>query len=165
MALERTYTIPLRKEWLKAPKYRRAKRAINAVKTFLARHMKSEDVRLGPALNEEVWKHGIKNPPGRIRVNVLKDDEGLVRAELFGAPMTLPKAPEAEKEKKAPVKEEKAEKVTGKKEEKKAPVKKKTETKKKEVKEEKPAEPVKEEKKASEEKKLPEPPQHPVMSE
>ena len=65
MATERTYTIPLRKEWLKSPKYRRAKKAISAVKQFLIKHMKSEDVRLGKYINEEIWKHGIKNPPGK----------------------------------------------------------------------------------------------------
>ena len=56
MALERTYTIPLRREWLKAPRYKRAKRAIAAVRTFLERHMKSEDIRIGTHLNLEIWK-------------------------------------------------------------------------------------------------------------
>ena len=91
-ALERTYTIPLRREWLKAPKYKRAKRAVSAIRTFLCRHMKVEkhtatkNVKLGPQLNLELWKHGIKNPPSRVKVNVSKDDKGVVRAELFGAP-------------------------------------------------------------------------------
>src|SRR3989344_9249664 len=85
MTLERTYVIPLRRQWLKAPRYRRAKRAINAIKTFLIRHMKSEDVRIGTSVNLEVWKHGMKNPPSRVKVNVTKDDKGVVIAELFGA--------------------------------------------------------------------------------
>lgn len=91
-ALERTYTIPLRREWLKAPKYKRAKRAVSAIRSFLCRHMKVEkhtatkNVKLGPQLNLELWKHGIKNPPPRVKVNVSKDDKGVVRAELFGAP-------------------------------------------------------------------------------
>ncbi|MBI4017031.1 MAG: 50S ribosomal protein L31e [Candidatus Aenigmarchaeota archaeon] len=87
MALERTLTIPLRKEWLNAPKYRRAKRAVAAVFDFLGRHMKSSDVKLGRYLNLEIWKHGINNPPSRVRVTAKKDDKGAVFAELFDAPI------------------------------------------------------------------------------
>ena len=47
--------------------------------------MKSEDVRIGTSVNLEVWKHGMKNPPSRVKVNVTKDDKGVVTAELFGA--------------------------------------------------------------------------------
>ena len=90
--LERIYIIPLRREYMKAPKYKRAKRAVAAVRNFLCRHMKVEkhlatkQLKLGPQLNLEIWKHGIKNPPCRVKVNVSKDDEGTVRCELFGAP-------------------------------------------------------------------------------
>ncbi len=107
MVLERTYTIPLRKGWLKAPRYRRAKKAVNTVKEFLIRHMKSEDVRLGTHLNLEIWKHGMQNPPSRVKVNVSKDDKDVVRAELFGA-----KIERKVKEKKSIVKKV-IEKVTG----------------------------------------------------
>ncbi len=82
--LERTYVIPLRKEYLKVPRWQRTKKAVKAVKQFLQRHMKTEQVKLGKHLNEELWKHGLKNPPHHIKVTVLKDEEGLVRAELFG---------------------------------------------------------------------------------
>ncbi|MBW2969781.1 60S ribosomal protein L31 [Candidatus Woesearchaeota archaeon] len=112
--MERTYVVPLRKGWLKAPKYRRAKKAVNTLKEFLVRHMKSEDVRLGRYLNMELWKHGMKNPPSKIKVNVSKDDKNVVKAELFGAPVEEVKKPE---EKKGIVKKI-AEKVSGKKEEK-----------------------------------------------
>lgn len=86
MATERTYIIPLRREWLKSVKYKRAKKAVRAIKEFLQRHMKTDmaNVKLGTHLNIELWKHGIKNPPSRIKVNVTKDDKGMVRAELFG---------------------------------------------------------------------------------
>ncbi len=87
--IERTYTIPLRKEWLKSVRYKRAKKAVRAVREFLARHMKSDDenIRLGKYINLELWKHGIQNPPSRIKINVTKDDKGIVKAELFGAPV------------------------------------------------------------------------------
>jgi len=118
MALERTYIIPLRRGWLKAPRYRRAKKAINTIKEFLVRHMKSEDVRLMPELNLEVWKHGMRNPPSRIKVNVVKDDKGVVKAQLFGSPMVQ----EIKEEKKSMIKKL-AEKVTGKTEAPKAEIK------------------------------------------
>ncbi|MBI4140505.1 50S ribosomal protein L31e [Candidatus Woesearchaeota archaeon] len=99
-AIERTYTIPLRKEWLKAQKYKRAKKAIAGLRKFLQRHMKSENVLLGTHLNLEIWKHGIRNPPSRVKVNVTKDDKGVVKAELFGIKIDEPKKEEAKKEEK-----------------------------------------------------------------
>lgn len=84
MVLERTYIIPLRREWLKVPRYKRAKKASTAVREFLAKHMKSDNVKIGNGLNMELWKHGIKNPPHKIKVSVIKEDDGTVKAELFG---------------------------------------------------------------------------------
>jgi len=112
--LERIYTIPLRKEWLKVQRYKRAKKAVKGVLLFLERHMKSEDVRLGRFLNLELWKHGIRNPPSRVKVTVSKDDKGIVRAELFGAPVEkkevkLEKKTEAKQEK--PVEQKSVKKV------------------------------------------------------
>ncbi|MBU0615859.1 MAG: 60S ribosomal protein L31 [Nanoarchaeota archaeon] len=93
--LERTYNVPLRKEWLKSPRYKRAKKAMTALKQFLAKHTKSENVKIGKYANLEIWKHGIKNPPHHIKVDVVKDKEGVVTAELVGAPKE--KAPEPKK--------------------------------------------------------------------
>ena len=69
--------------------------------------MKSEDVRLSKELNEEMWKHGIKNPPHHVKVTVMKDDKGVVRAELFGA--EKPASKKEKKERKAAKKEAKKE--------------------------------------------------------
>ena len=112
--LERVYNIPLRREWLKKPDYKRAKKAVSAVREFLSRHMKSDNIKLGKHLNEDIWKRGIKNPPHHIKVTAVKYDEGLVRAELVGFPIEEPK-----KEKKGKLAALK-EKVTGKKKEEKA---------------------------------------------
>ncbi len=89
--IERTYVIPLRSEWLKIPKYKRAKKAVNSVKSFLVKHMKveEENIKLGIALNLELWKHGIKNPPHKIKVNVQKDDKGVLKVQLFGVPFEV----------------------------------------------------------------------------
>jgi large subunit ribosomal protein L31e len=85
MVDERQYVIPLRKEWLKVPKYKRAKKAGKAIKEFLARHFRVEmkDVRVGRWLNEEIWARGIKKPPHKIKIKASKDDKGLVWAELL----------------------------------------------------------------------------------
>jgi large subunit ribosomal protein L31e len=82
--LKRTYNIPLRKEYLKVPLYKRAKKAVTAIRQFLMKHMKSQDVRLGQNLNLKVWERGIKHPPHHVQVNVTKDKEGIVHAELVG---------------------------------------------------------------------------------
>lgn len=121
-ALERTYNIPLRKEYLKVPRWKRTKRAVSALRKFLQRHLKSEQVKIGPYLNEALWQHGIKNPPHHVKVTALKDEKGIVRAELFGHQIQAPK-----EEKKPSKLEEVAKKVglkTEKKEEKKPAEKK-----------------------------------------
>lgn len=99
MAVERTYVVPLRRGFLKSPRYKRAKKAVRVLREFLVRHMKSEDVRILSELNVAVWGHGIKNPPSRVKINVKKDDKGVVTAQLFGVPFETPKV-----EKKAPAK-------------------------------------------------------------
>ena len=114
--LERTYIIPLRREWLKAQKYKRAKKAVRGVKDFLMRHMKVdlEMVKLGTKLNEEIWKHGMKNPPSRVKVNVVKDDKNLVTAELFGFEMPKKKEEKKKKEERTGIAAKLADKIIGK---------------------------------------------------
>ena len=132
MIIERTYNIPLRKEWLKTPKYKRAKKAIIAIKEFLSKHMHQEDqskIKLGEHINLEVWENGIKNPPHHIKINVKKIEDGTVYAELFGYELKIPG--EEEKKKEAKKKEAKTEKKEAeKKEEKQAEAEEKTEKKK-----------------------------------
>jgi len=86
--IEREYIIPLRAEWLKAPKHKRAKKAVRAIREFLSKHMKVEmkDIKVGKWLNNELWRRGIKKPAAKIKVKVIKDEKGIVRAELFELP-------------------------------------------------------------------------------
>lgn len=108
--LERTYNVPLRREYLKAPKYKRTKKAVSALRQFLARHMKTDlsKIKIMNSANLELWKHGIKNPPHHVKVMVTKDSEGMVRAELFGV-----KKEGSEEEKKKRVKKSAEKKETG----------------------------------------------------
>ncbi len=106
IVLERTYTIPLRKEFLKAPKYKRAKKAVTAVRKFLSRHMKSDSIKLGKNLNSLIWAKGIRNPPHHITVSTVREETGIVRAELVGKPIYE----EPKEEKKKPAAKSEAEK-------------------------------------------------------
>lgn len=116
--LERTYTIPLRKETLKVPPFRKANKAVKTIKEFISKHMKSQNVALGKYLNLNIWHHGAKNPPHHVKVNVAKDDKGKVIAELFGAQKEEPKIEEKKKELKKEEKEVKEAEFTEKPEEK-----------------------------------------------
>ncbi|MBI4438348.1 60S ribosomal protein L31 [Candidatus Woesearchaeota archaeon] len=99
--MERIYNIPLRREFLKVPRYKRAKKAVSAVRSFLLRHMKATRVVIGSYLNSKLWERGIKNPPHHVKVNAVRDDKGVVIAELVGAPKKVAEKPEQKKEKKA----------------------------------------------------------------
>ena len=148
VVVEREYNVPLRREFNKVPRWKKTQKASKGLRNFLVKHMKPEgmektNVKIGKYLNEELWKHGIKNPPHHVKIIAKKDDKGIVRAELVGAPVektTKDKMIEGQKEDKKP-KEEKKNKE--KKPEVKETVKEKTkETPAKE--EKKPAEEVKE---------------------
>lgn len=100
IVIEREYNVPLRKEWLKAPNWNRTKKAVKALKEFLQKHMKSENVKLGIHLNEHMWNHGLKNPPHHVKVHVTKDAEGNVFAEIPGIKKAEPKKEEKKAEQK-----------------------------------------------------------------
>ena len=126
----RTYTIPLRKEFLKAARWRRSKKAVSVVRSFVIQHTKSEEVKVGRWLNETIWKRGSKNPPSRVRVDVKKEENYSI-VELSELPRKANKT-ETKIEDKIPEKEE--EKKETKPKVKKTPVKNpvvKKETKKK----------------------------------
>ncbi len=81
--VEREYVIPLRAEWSKVPSYKRANKAVKAIKKFLVRHMKIRDrdlrkIKIDKYLNEEVWHRGIKSPPVRIKVRARMDGENVI---------------------------------------------------------------------------------------
>ncbi|RME77416.1 50S ribosomal protein L31e [Candidatus Woesearchaeota archaeon] len=93
---QRTYVIPLRREFLKVPRYQRSKKAITAIREFLVKHLKTDKVLLGPKLNETVWKDGIKSPPHKVKVTASIVD-GVAKVELFGHeyPKAIEKATKA----------------------------------------------------------------------
>jgi large subunit ribosomal protein L31e len=86
VVLERIYNVPLRREWLKVPKYKRAKKAVTALKQFIEKHMKSEDIKVGRFANLLIWQNGIKNPPHHIKIVAKKFAKGQVQVELETVP-------------------------------------------------------------------------------
>ena len=96
MAEEKIFIIPLRKEWNKVAKYKRAKKAVSAVKSFIARHMKKEDVHVGKGLNELLWSCGSKHPPPKVKVKAIIE-ENHVLVELVDVPFIFMKKEEDKK--------------------------------------------------------------------
>jgi large subunit ribosomal protein L31e len=81
---ERIITINLRRNSLKVSRNQKAKRAINTVRKSLKRHMKSDDIEIGSSINEIIWKGGSQKIPPKIKLKVVKKDDGKVIAELWG---------------------------------------------------------------------------------
>lgn len=92
---ERIYTVPLQRALVRPPK-KRAPRAMQLLKLFVARHMKmpvtitEEDEELPhliitPKVNEKIWSRGIEKPPRKIRVRVTKDKNDDVTVYLAEA--------------------------------------------------------------------------------
>jgi len=124
--LERIYTINLGKVLL-SPNNQRAKRAINMIREFASRHMKSENVKIEEDVSHLVWERGIRHPPRKIRVKLTKDDDGNILVSKYQEEKKVEEKP---KEKKGEKKVE--EKPKEKKEEKKASASKSDEKQKKE---------------------------------
>lgn len=91
IVLERVYNIPLRKKYQRAPRWKKTNRAISALKEFVKKHMKSDNIKVGKHINNDMWKNGIRNPPHHVKVNCTKDEDGLVLVEMIGAPKDKPK--------------------------------------------------------------------------
>lgn len=88
--LEREYVIPLRKEWTKAPSYKRTAKSITAIKEFIAKHMKVanrdvNNVRIDSYLNNDVWFRGGATPPSRVCVKAIKEGD-IVRVTFVTEP-------------------------------------------------------------------------------
>jgi len=154
--LEREYVIPLKNEWKKVPRYKRANKAIKSIKEFLVRHMKIYDrdlnkVKIDKYLNEFVWRRSIKKPPVKIKVKAIKEidseNKEIVNAELIDFPEKLKfKKLREEKLKKSAI--EKAEKKKAEKEEKKTEESTKKESHEKEKEAEKKAATIESQEKA-----------------
>jgi len=143
---ERTYNVPLRRGFIKAPIYKKAKKAVSTLKDFIRQHTKADVIKIGPELNKRIWGRGMKNPPHHVKVTAIKE-ENIAKVELEGTEFKALKP--KKKEEKKPGLKGKLEALTKGKEEKK-------EEKPKEKKEEEKKETKKEVKKSEEKKEKPE---------
>src|SRR5438093_4665136 len=89
--LTRVYTINLGRAWL-TPQYKRTDRVINMIREFATKHMKSDEIKLEQDLNRQIWSRGKTNPPRKVRVKMVKDEDGVVTVSLYE---DLPAAAEA----------------------------------------------------------------------
>jgi len=139
--LEREYIVPLRSEWLKVQHFKRANKAVKALKQFIAKHMGVEDrdtrkVRVNKWVNNELWFRGMKKPLNKIKVKAIKNSEGIVRVELVDIPAKIKFLMENEA-KKLYVGKEKAKQAEKKPEEEKSEETKEEKSEKKETEEKK----------------------------
>ena len=79
---ERVYTIPLGKVLLSANTHR-AVRAINMIKEFARRHMKTYEIKIDEEVSHQIWARGVRSPPRKIRVKMTKTDEGHILVSSY----------------------------------------------------------------------------------
>ena len=80
--LTRVYTINLGRAWL-TPQHKRTDRVVNMIREFAEKHMKSDEVKLEQELNRQIWSRGKTNPPRKMRVKMVKDEDGVVTVSLY----------------------------------------------------------------------------------
>jgi large subunit ribosomal protein L31e len=79
--MERVYIIPLR-DVKRVPRTIRSPKAVRLVREFLIKHMKSDDIKLDPSVNEKIWERGIQKVPPKIKVKATKEEDGSVSVTL-----------------------------------------------------------------------------------
>ena len=116
---ETQYTVSLVPVY-RAPRPKRAFRAINFLRKFIFKHLRvsADNVSISQALNQAIWAKGREHIPRKIKIKVLKEGE---KANVYLASEKIKKPvkekKKGEKEEKTPEEKEEIEK---KKEEKKA---------------------------------------------
>ena len=80
--LARIYTINFSKAWL-TPKHKRTDRVVNMIKEFAIKHMNSSQIRIDQELNRYIWERGKTNPPRKVRVRIVKDEDDQVIVSLY----------------------------------------------------------------------------------
>ena len=75
--LERVYTIPLGKVLLSQSQHRSV-RAINMIREFARKHMKTQEIKIDEEVAHLIWSRGVRSPPRKIRVKMVKTDDGYI---------------------------------------------------------------------------------------
>lgn len=93
--LTRVYTINLGRAWI-TPEHKRTDRVINMIREFATKHMKSDEIKLEQDLNRQIWTRGKTHPPRKVRVKMVKDEDGVVTVSLYEDVPAAAEAPAAE---------------------------------------------------------------------
>jgi large subunit ribosomal protein L31e len=96
--LTRVYTINLGRAWL-TPAHKRTDRVINMIREFATKHMKSDEIKLEQDLNRQIWTRGKTHPPRKVRVKMVKDEDGVVTVSLYEDVPAAVEAPAPEEKK------------------------------------------------------------------
>jgi ribosomal protein L31E len=113
MAEEKVFNIPL-KETHEKQRRKRASNAIKIIRDFLIKNTKTKSIKIGKSINDAIWKGGIQNPPRKIRIHTIKEED-VIYTELLGVEIKTPskeemkKKEEKKKGKKEKIKEERKE--------------------------------------------------------
>ena len=81
-SITRVYTINLGKAWI-TPQHKRTDRVVNMIREFAEKHMKSNEIKLDQDLNRQIWSRGKTNPPRKVRVKMVKEEDGTVTVSLY----------------------------------------------------------------------------------
>jgi len=118
---ERLYNVSLTGAYDR-PSSKRAKYAVNTLRSFVLKHMKSKNMNVSEMVNKLIWSRSISKPPRHIKIKTIKKDDVvyilLPDEKLKGEPTKDKKAQEKDK-KKADEAKKKAEESKKKKEAKK----------------------------------------------
>lgn len=77
------HTISLRDAW-KGSRLRRARSAIRLLREYVKRQTKAKRVVISGRVSELIWSRGVQNPPRRLRVEIVREDEETVAVRLEG---------------------------------------------------------------------------------
>ncbi len=70
---ERIYTVSFQRVKEKAPRTKRAAKAMRYLKAFVKKHAKVDEIKINNDVNEKIWENGMKNIPNKIRIKVSID--------------------------------------------------------------------------------------------
>lgn len=83
MVEEKIVTINLRKKIIKKARWKRSKSILRVLKEILKKQTKSEKIEISKKLNEKIWSRSSEKPPTKLRIKLVKSDDGSVKVELM----------------------------------------------------------------------------------
>lgn len=81
MAEEKIITLNLRKILVEYPKWKRSSGYIRILRRIIEKRMKTNKIKIDKKLNEKIWRRGAKNPSFKVRVKIIKCEDGSVKVE------------------------------------------------------------------------------------